>query len=124
MIIIRQKILAMMAFETHSFCILKKIHEPFSCSPNACLFDFNAFSTETIEQSSFFPRARARARVHTRLKTDVEKVCFSNNSLPSQNPVQQKHQKKEGDDMLLAETASPSLYVNSFVALRPKEIDV
>jgi len=47
-----------------------------------------------------------------------------NNSLPSQNPVQQKHQKKEGDDMLLAETASPSLYVNSFVALRPKEIDV
>jgi hypothetical protein len=47
-----------------------------------------------------------------------------NNSLPLQNPVQQKHQKEEGDDMLLAETSSPSLYVNSFVPLRPREIDV
>jgi biotin synthase-related radical SAM superfamily protein len=67
--------------------------------------------------------ARARARVSTPDSKPMWKR-FVNNSLPLQNPVQQKHQKKEGDDMLLAETSSPSLYVNSFVTLRPKEIDV
>jgi hypothetical protein len=55
----------------------------------------------------------------------VEKVCFSKQFTSFAKPRPAKApERRRRDDMHLAETSSASLYVNSFVTLEPKEIDI